>query len=940
MKLYICIAIALVLSQLTIAQNNCINDVSTDPSEPVNSSLPTTNIQGSGTTTDDPRFLNGFDWTTSTDIPINGMQIAGPTMNFLHTNSQDNYYSYIYNGEAMTVDNGWELMLYNMGSFPDQSASLSVQNPDIPYIILYNRFTGILRIFAAYGDGYLPSGSNFRGVLVSVEFDDFISGVNGLFRLRDGSDEPLDKPTSNLFTKGAAFHQNSPKDWFSVDLQLAYDPCICYYPVDLKLKFEFLQSFELELYGRSIGVTDNIANGNELLTENFLSNFSAPGEESDDQIIMYKVMEDFVDDYIAKMQKYKDALAAVNEFNKELERKLVVAKLFKWAIVQGGGLTVQAMTGLPFLQPALIWAADLVTPGNANAEVVKKFKENLKKEASKILGQQVDTFIKKNFEKKEKPDKPNPPTASFTEMRMTGSLSNNLLVSGPTFFTPGSYGSEGTGSPTLLNQDEYPIYNNAVGTFALLNTPKLKAYRSEFKLLHEYNSVDYIEQPPTPPIPVYNGYVSWKGNYQFQLDNDIYYALNDINVLSHSVRVAVEMDVQPENNSNIGSNFFTYPSETINLTSEQVEVSTPYQIAVSNGKGFNNGKNYCSSALFNSSTCTYEQLDLPNTTYFKDTIKYSSPYFDIDAISPIVFSIGVVNDYFYTTSSINNFVDPATDGYRLNNFEGRFKVMVDVVFRDLDENGDNVTGTYMFTYDIGDIDWGTTALETDLQNSAVNYGSFKENLVLNTTDFDGSQVDGCKLVGTHYTCHGWEDVTVVGDLTTSNGHTVDIFGGENVFVVGESNVSPEIVMSIQSLLDLSDPMPKADGEFVNDFCKNKLGENFPSYSANTPNKSAVEELQSYNENNANESSLIEDLEVNLYPVPTSDLLQIHTSMELSDAQFVVLDLSGRVLDITIRKLSNQDFELNTTSLASGAYYLTISSNEGNATKAFTVIKRN
>ena len=246
----------------------------------------------------------------------------------------------------------------------------------------------------------------------------------------------------------------------------------------------------------------------------------------------------------------------------------------------------------------------------------------------------------------------------------------------------------------------------------------------------------------------------------------------------------------------------------------------------------------------------------------------------------------------------------------------------------------------MFTYGVDDIEWVTTPLETDIPNSSVNYNSYTENLILNTTVFDGSPVEGCKLVGTHYTCHGWDDVTIAGDLTTSGGHTVDIFGANYVYVIGESNVSPEIVLSIQSLLDLSEPMPLADGDFVEAFCRNNLGEGFPDYQASIANKQAIEEYEISHLDNSSLEPSIELLEVELYPVPTSDLLTIHSSIALSNEEITLVDLSGRTLTLPIRKISDQVFEVNTSTLSSGAYYLNISGNEGQATKLFTVLKNN
>ena len=86
------------------------------------------------------------------------------------------------------------------------------------------------------------------------------------------------------------------------------------------------------------------------------------------------------------------------------------------------------------------------------------------------------------------------------------------------------------------------------------------------------------------------------------------------------------------------------------------------------------------------------------------------------------------------------------------------------------------------------------------------------------------------MVGTHYTCQSAYNTTIQGDLTTTGGHTVDIIAGNEIEVIPSSNISPEIVLSIQPLLDYSDPMPQVDQAYVTNFCKGAD----KKYAAHTP----------------------------------------------------------------------------------------------------------
>jgi hypothetical protein len=492
----------------------------------------------------------------------------------------------------------------------------------------------------------------------------------------------------------------------------------------------------------------------------------------------------------------------------------------------------------------------------------------------------------------------------------------------PAFFTPGTYGSVGTGSPNISSPLEYPIYNNAVGNFALLNSPKIKAFQSG-QINHEWFSL-------------FDQYSSWSRNYQFQLANDIYYAINDVNVKSHNISVAFEIkgDVEHLNQEFYPIySYLDYPN-SINVKSNDVNTDEYYPIFVQQSKGYNGGANFCILTFESQNLCTPELYELPNQNYNKDALTFVTDYLPLDAVSPLVFSVGIVNQYFDMDYG-NDDVDPMVHGRSLENITLKMKLIVDIEFEDLDENGDNVTQTLEFTYDVNDIEWVTTPLETDLANSPINYSHYQENLVLGTTDFDGSPVDGCKLVGTHYTCHGWDNVIISGDLTTSNGYTVDILGANEVTVVGESNVSPEIVLDIQTLLDYSEPMPRADLAFVRDFCNNELGEGFPTYEANKPNKSALQEYEAFN-NRPQYEDQFELLSVHLYPVPASNVLYVSTTAALTNEQIVIVDLSGRTIELPVRKTDDRNFEINTSGLSAGSYYLSLSSNEGQAKKMFTV----
>ena len=954
MKLYIKILVLLLCSTSTFAQNNCINEVSTNPENPTNSTLPNTNINNNQVN-DDQRFLNQFNWYDEVNVPLQNMLNEYPSLMTHFTNMPDPYYNYIDDGPKLTPENGWELMSMNLGYFPDLTDNpFELSSPDLPYIVLYNRFTGILRVFGTYGISPIVNSMTFDGIKINLRIPS--ENKNGLLRLTAGKDKSLDQTTDITLATSMTLHPNSPR-WFSADFQIAYDPCVCYYPSDIQLTFEFLQEMEMDILARSITITEeNIADGSSLATEDFFTNFSHPGtnETFDEQIVMYKVMEDLIDDYIERMEVYDSTLAAVNEHNKKVKRNIVVAKIAKNILVSGLTAGVTSLVGMSWFGDVVTWASDLVPIANiaSDSDALKKYGKKVTEEFKKILGKQADAFISKNFEEQETPEKPKAPTASFTETRMKGTIRNFHTISVPEIYTPGSYGSEGTGTPTVPKALEYPIYNEALGNFALLNTPKINAFKTTDSL-NFFASYYEIDDDPFILLPwglweqvaeigtnadhFFAAYQSWSSMYQFQLAEDVYYVLNDINIKSHDISIAFVIEAEVENYTNFPSNLYIDPYFTANLTSMEVETDEGYYpIVVSNGNGFNNGNNYCNQDLFGSSnSCQDIPLNLPKEQYSKDTLIFESEFYPIDAVKSNFYSIATVSDYYYQDQSQPESIIINNDfrGSRLNNFKIKMKIIVDVVYNDRDEKGENMTATNIFTYDISDIEWLDSIIESNVPVSPNNYDSYFENLSLDSTSFDGSEVDGCQLIGHNYICYGWDEVKIYGDISTTNGYSAEIYGGNLVRVMPEATVSPEIILGIKSPLDFSQPMSRTDGEFVRNFCLGEGDENFPSYSANIPSKRAIERMEAREEQ---ERQNARELKLNIYPNPTSNYVNVKFSHPTDILNFKLHDLSGREVPVTYELLDREGAKVLFKGLQPGVYTLITETVNGSFTNKIVV----
>lgn len=194
-KIYLYLVFLCVLNTLNAQNENCTHNVSTNFQNPTNNSIPyNTSLNGD-------EFLNQFDWNALNSSGfLTTYQLQNMTYNQNMINIQSvasgSYYSYLYSGERMSYENGWELLLLNIGKFPNLDPLPNSDYADIPYIVLYNRYKGIIRLFANYGNGYISTQASIDAMRIELKFASNINGqnvLNGMFRLNSGKDVDIVK---------------------------------------------------------------------------------------------------------------------------------------------------------------------------------------------------------------------------------------------------------------------------------------------------------------------------------------------------------------------------------------------------------------------------------------------------------------------------------------------------------------------------------------------------------------------------------------------------------------------------------------------------------------------------------------------------------------------------------------------------------------------------
>jgi len=782
------------------AQTECINEVSTDPDNPTNNSLPPLS-NGS----DNLHYLNELDLNQrgAPGTPEFGLWLGYETTNMFfagiplpimkNINVESGtlpYYDYLFDGPKPLTKNGWELLLVNLGRFPNNQDEIPVAAANLhqfPYIVIYNKYLGKIRVFCKFGlDQTVFEAAD--AVEISLAYNDR-KEVSGAMRLYEGMNQSLDLKTDIIRVTSVAKAQNFGNTWYSADFQIAYDPCTCFYPSNINLLFSQIKEQDIMAHSRTITLEDQPLIDNDLVVSptEWLSGFDYTGETAEGGIAIAKSLDIMIERYIAELEQYKIDYAAVVAENKEVEKRLAVMKLFDKVLLQGAGTLVNGLLNFGFWEDIEKHAKELIGKDSTDNDVIDK--DALNKMGKKFLASGVSglkTLIA--GEVKPLPEEPNMPTATFSETSYSGKITARSDYAGPKFYTPGTYGSTGTGSPVIEEVYNYPVYNEVLGTFALLKKPKLEI--GEFLFFGE-NKV--FQRSSQTVVGLKNlemqRYQSWTKAYKFGLAEKLEFAFNDVlDIKDYSISTSFVIktkrrDLNKPHTSIISG--FHDSEKFVNtiVTNDSIENFNPI---------YSKGKNY---------RYYYDNpiLDLADWNPYvidsltdKNEFHFETPFIPIDAMMPFENSIGIKNEaisfkfqqlseqelenleyeiidnqYVFDLSDpaiikpLNH--NPIETGYEYD-FEIELRLLIDIEFNDNDEFGNPHVATEIHTYKI-DPSWISNGGWASNPTNITQYG---ENLTLHNINFDGGPVDGCTLFNNVYTCRAWNDIKIDGDLTTSN----------------------------------------------------------------------------------------------------------------------------------------------------------------------------
>jgi hypothetical protein len=379
-----------------------------------------TTAPGSAMNTQRPHLYNRFDWTQPSFL-LRAEQLTSPTITspFYQGPWNSNVTHLVDSKDRLPAD-GWELINADFGYNVDGTpASQRVIDPKL---LLYNKYTGTLRLFFAKGHT-TTNDYNFIRIILSFyptageyNFNTFTLSNSGILKALDVSDFN-GVPASFEFMQD---FQQTPGNWVYTDFPMHYDPCTCLFRSKILVQIRYLTNANVDLTGSFTGKLAAITNGQGSISnpDEFNVNFNGLNNTVKNISKAYKTVDGFISD----LKKFNENVGNLDAFKAELKKSNFLKDFF---------------ATMPFVNVAVAFM-DFFTGGGKSA------------------GPQQVALT---------------PTSIDLRGKIQGTISTDVLNATGVFITPGS-------DPTGSDDTKYPAYNNPMGVITLTKTPRLKWYTS------------------------------------------------------------------------------------------------------------------------------------------------------------------------------------------------------------------------------------------------------------------------------------------------------------------------------------------------------------------------------------------------------------------------------------------------------------------------------
>lgn len=369
---------------------------------------------------------------------------------------------------------GWNLIQYDFGS-PTIGKTI-----DIPWIVLYNKYESILRVFM-----WVPNAKTKNAGKIDIKFKGLPNQPYFESALLNHASAPsfaLDNFEKKKNMAAPNGTNSNGQFWMYADFPVAYDPCTCNHFTTLQITGSEINISELKFSAG--GQETSVVTNSSGLSSN-------PGFNIDNFITSTQAISN---KGTTLGKSVADASGIVNDISKNFDKKTTVFGLF-----DVGGETVRMegskIASSGFRLPS--WLKDAGSGIGLALGLIDYFMGGAKTEPSLAM--------------------------TLANLKYTGTITDSSGLRGFEIYTPGS---KWLNHPQGGNVAKQPYYDNVLGVFALLNTPTVKFKRSNsIVTVPQYYRLYFPDQPNGSTIASTSAYVD-QLNLKVDGIEDIDYAVN------------------------------------------------------------------------------------------------------------------------------------------------------------------------------------------------------------------------------------------------------------------------------------------------------------------------------------------------------------------------------------------------------------------------------
>ena len=703
-----------------------------------------------------------------------------------------------------------------------------------------------------------------RGTANPTEFNRNLFGTN-LLSLQGDAIATLDEPTSEAsFHVLTEFPGVSPGGYFFwFDIPVAYDPCICYNDVAIEMHGQLIKTATLTASGTLLGTVQEVKTPNT-------SNYS--------QLVAKKVIGTGIALGVAVATK-----GAILQIGKFAELAGVLAN--------NPNLSADDKKNWEMFKKFLESSDKLTRKDNMWVDWLTK--ETLKdKDVATMIGS-INTFISSTMDINNKGGGNKTVTTVTGKINLTGTVSQkNTVQQSPYWSAPGSSLSleceeEVTNVPnTQQKNPEYPLYNEALGTFAFLKPPKLKL---DVSRVWEYSTNQFVmEEDPQNPGFFIENYWSCHGlKLLGYLGEDLSFAINpktNINWDKTKITAMISFDMEKQ-------------GATENWKWELMDAQKiPLQ--------FKSSMNTAAIAAKN-------PINMVSTI---DPTQFLTAPVDLDDLREVYFEGRVIaTDYSSFIQPINPVsVDDIDPSFIPKVY---LKLYVEYESTETGKDGKPIRNVQMFT----------VPLEIETFDPVTNpFPHPKYNMV--TTEI----IELDQPSGQHFTADEViyaKTINITTDLSVDPGVTLIIRATESINVSPNAQIGPGVILEIvENPFSGLYPQNPKNSTYLASFCSGQT--NDPIYRANqwAGAKVVTSHANDSSYNNYFSSRVTNQNAFVVWPNPTRNSININCySSNAEPLKVILLDGSGREISSESYKHS-----YDISALASGLYFIRVAFSDGSS----------